>query len=130
MRELPSLDRLQAQLGGDKFEVLALSIDRQGLKVVPPFFNRLGIKHLSVYLDPGNASNRAYKFQGLPTSYIVVDDGHIAGYVEGPAEWDSAQAMALIRYYVERIGDEHSSPIQATMHSSPNSNATRGFQPG
>ena len=42
MRELPSLDRLLADLGGNTFEVLALSIDRQNLEVVSPFFERLG----------------------------------------------------------------------------------------
>ncbi|MCZ6770682.1 MAG: TlpA disulfide reductase family protein [Proteobacteria bacterium] len=123
VRELPSLDRLQAKLGGEKFEVLALSIDRQGLEVVPPFFERLGIKHLSVYLDPKSASNSAFNVRGLPTSYIVVDDGHIAGYIEGIAEWDSEQAIGLIRYYVERIGDQHAGQNQTRKHLSPGSMA-------
>ncbi|XEN34272.1 hypothetical protein M728_004933 (plasmid) [Ensifer sp. WSM1721] len=29
-KEMPTLDRLQAALGGDRFEVVALSIDRGG----------------------------------------------------------------------------------------------------
>src|SRR5207245_6917681 len=35
-KEMPTLDRLQAQLGGSAFEVVAISIDRGGMKVVDP----------------------------------------------------------------------------------------------
>ena len=30
-KEMPALDRLQAELGSDKFQVVALSVDRTGL---------------------------------------------------------------------------------------------------
>lgn len=79
-----SLDRLRSQLGRDIFVVVA------------------------IYLDPYGVSNRALKVRGLSTSYLVDDDRHMAGYIEGTADWDSAQAILLIRYYVERIGARHS----------------------
>jgi len=38
--EMPTLDRLQAALGGANFEVVALSIDTGGLPVVQAFFTQ------------------------------------------------------------------------------------------
>src|SRR6516164_4137900 len=49
--ELPSLDRLQAKLGGKGFTVLALSTDRGGPKAPAQFFSREGITHLKVFND-------------------------------------------------------------------------------
>src|SRR6266403_886929 len=40
IREMPSLDRLQAALGGDDFAILLVSQDRGGDSVVGPFFEK------------------------------------------------------------------------------------------
>ena len=47
-QEMPSLDRLQAQLGGDDFTVLPLSIDRAGLPAIKRFYEELGLRHLGI----------------------------------------------------------------------------------
>src|SRR4051794_27872098 len=54
VQEMPSLDRLQAQLGGEGLTVLALSSDRGGANVVEPFLGKLGLEQLPIYLDPKN----------------------------------------------------------------------------
>ena len=41
IREMPSLKRLQAKLGGDGFTVLALSQDRDGWAKIGPFLEKL-----------------------------------------------------------------------------------------
>jgi hypothetical protein len=38
----------------------------------------------------------------LPTTVIIGRDGRIEGSLVGAAEWDSDDAMKLIRYYAER----------------------------
>ena len=48
---MPSLDRLQAKLGGDAFAVLALSVDRTGTAKPAEFFSGNNITHLAVYND-------------------------------------------------------------------------------
>ena len=50
-REMPTLDRLQAELGSPDFEVVALSIDRNGLSVVQEFYEELGLRELGMYVD-------------------------------------------------------------------------------
>ena len=40
-REMPTLDRLQAMIGGPDFEVVALSVDREGVPAVAAFYEEL-----------------------------------------------------------------------------------------
>jgi len=100
VEEMPSLDRLQAKLGGSRFVVLALSVDRQGLGVVKPFLSRTQIQNLATYLDPSGGAMRAFAVRGLPTTMVIDRDGKVAGRIEGMARWDSADAEALMRYYI------------------------------
>ena len=100
--EMPTLDRLQAQLGGPRFEVLALSIDRGGRKAVDPFFRQVGITHLTRNLDPGGEAASRLGVLGLPTTLLIDPKGRELGRLIGPAEWDSAEMTAFLRRLVAR----------------------------
>src|SRR5262249_41334336 len=52
VEEMPTLDRLQATLGGDSFAVVAISQDREGLKVAAPFAKENGWKNIALYVEP------------------------------------------------------------------------------
>ncbi len=102
VREMPSLDRLQAVLGDRGLSVVAVSIDRAGVKVIRPFAKRLGLAHLGLYHDPEGALFRAFGVTGLPASFLIDPNGAILGAYAGPAEWDGPEARALIEYYLNR----------------------------
>lgn len=102
VEELPSLDRLQAALGGDRFQVLLVSVDRKGLDVAAPFLTRLGIRQLRTAADPKSELARALGASGLPTSVLIDPEGRIIGTMLGDAEWDSQAAKALILHYLEK----------------------------
>lgn len=104
VHEMPSLDRLQAQLGGPTFEVIALSIDREGMELVAPFYEAHGLEHLGVYLDPPSAGPRALQARGLPTTFLFDPQGREIGRFAGPADWDGPDAVALIRHYLDADG--------------------------
>lgn len=104
VREMPTLDRLQAELGGPAFEVVALSSDHGGAKAVEPFLRDNKLNNLGVYLDPTSQATRALEPRGLPTTLLIDKDGREVGRLEGAAEWDSAEAKALIRHYRDRPG--------------------------
>jgi thiol-disulfide isomerase/thioredoxin len=104
VREMPTLDRLQAELGGPDFEVVALSSDRAGAAAVEPFFRTHGLSRLGVYLDPQGEATRALGTRGLPTTVLIDREGREVGRLEGVAEWDSPEAKALIRAYIDRKG--------------------------
>ena len=100
VEEMPSLERLQTRLGGGDFTVLAVSVDRQGLDIVRPFLERIGLKQLPIYLDRSGASMRAFGIRGLPTTMLIDREGNEVGRLEGMADWQSPAAEALIRHYV------------------------------
>jgi thiol-disulfide isomerase/thioredoxin len=96
LKEMPSLERLQANLEG-KLIVAAVSQDRSGAQRVVPFVAEMGLKRLKIYLDPKADLGRALNSRGLPTTVIIDAAGSIIGRVEGSVEWDSAEIMALLR---------------------------------
>lgn len=103
VREMPALDRLQADMGTDKFQVVAISVDRAGVNEVGPFFEKAGIKHLPIYLDQKMTSMRAFPLkEGLPLSILVDGDGREVGRLAGAAHWDGAEAKALIGWAIQR----------------------------
>jgi thiol-disulfide isomerase/thioredoxin len=99
--EMPSLDRLQATQGGDDLQVVALSLDRGGLQQVEDFYQEIGVQHLGIYRDPTGAAGRELGALGLPTTVVIDPDGREVGRLLGPAEWDSAEALALLRSLIE-----------------------------
>jgi thiol-disulfide isomerase/thioredoxin len=99
--EMPSLDRLQAKLGAEEFTVLAVSVDRAGAAAVEAFYAKHGIGALDIYLDPGMALFANLVATGLPASFILDREGRVVGELRRPAEWDSPEAEALIRHYVD-----------------------------
>jgi thiol-disulfide isomerase/thioredoxin len=95
--EMPTLDRLQAELGGDRFEVVALSIDRAGVGVVRKFFDEIGIEHLRIFVDDTMKISRDLKIFGLPATLLIGPDGRELGRLIGPAEWDAPDMIAFFR---------------------------------
>jgi thiol-disulfide isomerase/thioredoxin len=114
VREMPSLDRLQAALGGPDFTVVALSLDRQGKEAVAPYFAEHLLGHLAVYLDPEGEAFRAWRGQGVPTSFLIGRDGRAIGVLLGPAHWDAPEAIKLIRYYMGEGGRGAAGPQQTS----------------
>ena len=102
IREMPSLDRLQAALKDRDLAVLAVSIDRGGAKVIVPFAERLGLEHLGIYHDAKGALFQAFGVTGLPTSFLIDRRGRIVGAYPGPAEWDGPEARVLIEHYLRQ----------------------------
>lgn len=100
VREMPMLDRLQAELGSDQFEVVAVSMDREGLDVVLPFLEENGISNLAVYNDPTFGLARELEVGGLPVTVLIGARGLEIGRLIGPAEWDSQDAKDLIQRYI------------------------------
>lgn len=102
VREMPSLDRLQASFDKEKFVILAVSVDRGGAEKVTPFLEKHGIRNLTPLLDRRMRLAGAFSVSGMPTSYLLDREGRIVGSLPGVAEWDSPEAKALVRFYLEK----------------------------
>jgi thiol-disulfide isomerase/thioredoxin len=106
-REMPSLDRLQAALGEDGLTVIALSLDRGDVAKVRAFFEELEIANLAIYRDPQAQAGRELGAPGLPTTIVIDRAGREVGRLLGPAEWDSEEALALLRDLTAPSGAAH-----------------------
>ncbi|MBR1777531.1 MAG: TlpA family protein disulfide reductase [Alphaproteobacteria bacterium] len=95
--ELPMLDRLQKDMGGVKFHVIALSSDLEPFPVLRRFWLNRGIKNLKIYADPQARFSQAADVKGLPTTFLIDEEGREVGRIRGIAEWDGPQIKAQIR---------------------------------
>jgi thiol-disulfide isomerase/thioredoxin len=96
-KEMPGLDRLQASLGSDKFEVVAVSVDRTGIDGAKKFLDQIHVRHLAVLSDPTARMASTLRAIGLPSTLLIDAQGREIGRLVGPAEWDTPEAKALIR---------------------------------
>jgi len=102
-REMPSLDRLQAQLGDDGLEVVALSQDRgESLDKIERFYAEEDVHNLGIYRDPEARASRELGAPGLPTTIVFDRQGREVGRVLGDAEWDGEDAIALLEGVMAR----------------------------
>ncbi|WP_376087124.1 TlpA family protein disulfide reductase [Roseomonas sp. CCTCC AB2023176] len=95
--EMPALDRAATALEPEGIVVLPLSSDRGGKGQVEPFYGRVGIRHLGIWLDERAAATRALGARGLPTTILIGRDGRERARLEGAAEWDSAEMLDAVR---------------------------------
>lgn len=102
IREIPTLDRLQGQLGGEDFEVIAMSQDREGADVVRAFFTRTKVKNLKIYVDAKGKFAAAFAVRGLPTTLVLDRGGRELGRISGIAEWDGRDARDLIEFFMRK----------------------------
>jgi thiol-disulfide isomerase/thioredoxin len=103
--EMPALDRLQQTLGGPDFEVVALSIDREGMAVVRRFYDEIGMRALAPYVDPSMRAGAALRILGVPTTLLLDRQGRERWRKTGPEQWDSPEIVAALRarIRVERV---------------------------
>ncbi len=102
---MPTLDRLQQQLGGEEFAVVALSVDRAGASAVRMFFDEIGVK-LAVFIDQDGAAIRSLGLFGLPATLLIGPQGNELARLAGPAEWDTPEMVAFLEGIIERELDQ------------------------
>lgn len=96
VHELPSLDRLEADLGSERFKVVAVTLDRD-LADSRRFFAEHDIEALDLYQDRSTAIAHLIGADGkVPITVLYDPEGRELARLAGGAEWDSREAKALI----------------------------------
>ena len=100
-KEMPALDRLEQSLGGEDFSVVAVNVDTRNPQRPREFLKEINVAHLGFYADSTmdifNEMRSFGRATGLPSTMLVDGQGCEIGSMYGPAEWDSGDAIALIR---------------------------------
>lgn len=98
--EMPALDTLQAEVGSADFEVVAVNVENGDPAKRKAFLEQTGVKAMADYTDPElglfNELKKRGLVLGLPFTALISKDGCLLSSMNGPAEWASADAKALI----------------------------------
>ncbi len=101
VEEMPSMQKLYQKLKGENFEILAVSIDSKGAKVVAPFMKKYQLTFPAL-IDYMSTIKRIYKTTGVPESYIIDKDGILAKKVIGPLDWSQPDVLRLFRDMIQK----------------------------
>ncbi|HEY4193313.1 MAG TPA: TlpA disulfide reductase family protein [Mesorhizobium sp.] len=98
--EMPALDALQKEKGGDKFEVVAVNVDTGDDAKPKKFLGDIGVGKLGYYSDHSMAVFNDVKTRGLalglPVTMLVDGEGCLIAHMNGPAEWSGGDARRLV----------------------------------
>ncbi|MGB3899135.1 MAG: TlpA disulfide reductase family protein [Mesorhizobium sp.] len=98
--EMPALDTLQKEMGGDRFEVVAVNVDTGDDTKPKKFLEETGVTALGHYRDASMGVFNDLKTRGLalglPATMLIDGEGCLIGHMNGPAEWASPDAKRLI----------------------------------
>jgi thiol-disulfide isomerase/thioredoxin len=97
VKEMPSLDRLQAAMGKDKFAIVPLSLDGPSKPKVVPFYKDKNLANLGIYFDKGKKVQQALDVSVLPTSILIDAQGREIGRLQGDADWDKPESIAMMK---------------------------------
>jgi thiol-disulfide isomerase/thioredoxin len=104
--EMPALDKLEGDLGGPRFQVVAINIDQRNPQKPKDFLRDVGIKHLAYFNDQSvnvfQDLKASVPVDGLPVSLLIGADGCQLALINGPADWASAAATALVKAAIPR----------------------------
>jgi thiol-disulfide isomerase/thioredoxin len=100
-KEMPALDRLEAELGGPNFTVVAINMDTRDAEKPKEWLKANNITRLAYLADPDGKVFQTLRSigraTGLPTTLLIDKSGCLLAHLDGPAEWASSDATALIR---------------------------------
>ena len=94
--EMPSLQLLQDNLGGDAFQVVTLATGRNPPQAVRRFFEEEGVTTLPQHRDINQQIAREMGIFGLPITVILDPSGHEIARLRGDADWAGDDAVALL----------------------------------
>jgi thiol-disulfide isomerase/thioredoxin len=97
VKEMPDLDRLHALLKKEGIDVLAVSVDRNALRLAKKFYKINEIRHMPVLIDKNRKVLRRLSIRGLPTTVLINPEGMEVGRIVGAIEWNSPENVAFLR---------------------------------
>lgn len=95
-QEMPSMERLHQELGGQGLRVVAVSVDQADAATVSDWTTARGLS-FTVLRDPSGRIQQVYQTTGVPESFVLDRDGVIVKKIIGATEWDHPAQKALFR---------------------------------
>lgn len=95
VKEIPSLDKLQAQRGNADFTVVTISMDRH-IDDAKAFYDKAGISNLTLFHDPSLSLSAKVGVQAIPISIFYASNGQEIARIAGDIDWQSAETTTFL----------------------------------
>ena len=99
--EMPSMEKLYQELRNKDFEILAISIDSDGAKVVAPFMQEYKLTFPAL-IDSEGSIKESYGVTGVPESFIIDQHGILVKKIIGATDWASSDAILFFRNLIQK----------------------------
>lgn len=100
VQEMLDLDSLQKDFRKLPFAVLPIAEDNQGIKAIEAFYKSHDIRHLPLLHDYRNALFNAFSVVGMPTSFLITEDGMNVAVFKGMINWHDEDVRAIILSHI------------------------------
>ena len=100
VEEMPSMETLYQELKGERFAILAVSIDESGADVVRPFMKKHKL-NFPALIDSAGTLKSLYRTTGVPESFIIDKQGSILEEIIGPRDWAAPGALRYFRSLIQ-----------------------------
>ncbi|MGH7655040.1 MAG: peroxiredoxin family protein, partial [Gemmatimonadaceae bacterium] len=95
--EMPSLEKLQHDLGPKGLKIVAVSVDNPGMEsAIRDFRKELGLTFEILYAPDGKIRDD-YQATGFPETFVIGRDGVIRKRVIAATDWSAEPQQALLR---------------------------------
>ena len=99
--EMPSMEKLYQKLKSEDFEILAVSIDSLGERVVAPFMKKYKLTFPAL-IDSAGAIRIGYRTTGVPESFIIDKDGILVKKIIGSLDWTKPEILHLFQRLIQK----------------------------
>jgi peroxiredoxin len=99
--EMPSMEKLYQNLRGEKFEILAVSIDSLGVTAVEPFMKKYHLTFPAL-IDSAGAIRMGYRTTGVPESFIIDKNGLLVKKIIGPIDWSRPEVLRFFHDLLQK----------------------------
>ncbi len=93
--EIPILHHLAQRLNADQFRMMCINVNRGDGSDVQAFIDQVSPQFQTLLDTDGSVRNR-YAVRGLPTTYLIGQDGKIIGRIIGERDWASPEAKSML----------------------------------
>ena len=102
--EMPSLEKLQQELGPKGLKIVAVSVDNPGMEeAIRDFRKEFGLTFEILYAPDGKIRDD-YQATGFPETFIIGRDGVIRKRVIAATDWSAEPQKALLRRLLAEPG--------------------------
>lgn len=101
-KEMPHLSELQAEFGGNDFQVVTVATGINQRPAMERFLDEIGVDNLPLHTDANSALARDMGVVGLPVTLVLNPDGFEVARLIGDADWASDTAKDILRALMEQ----------------------------